>query len=54
MKEGWKRFAGIDWLRWEESQEIRLDFVAGRWDEGHPDVMAELAREPKIEYGDHS
>jgi peptidoglycan/xylan/chitin deacetylase (PgdA/CDA1 family) len=29
-------------------------FVAGRWVEGHPDVMAELAREPLIEFGDHS
>src|SRR5262245_26459263 len=32
MKEAWKRFAGLDWLRWAESQEIRLDYVAGRWD----------------------
>jgi class 3 adenylate cyclase/tetratricopeptide (TPR) repeat protein len=32
MKQGWKRFAGVDWLRWTESQEIRLDYVAGRWD----------------------
>ena len=29
-------------------------FVSGRWVEGHPDVMAELAREPLIEFGDHS
>jgi peptidoglycan-N-acetylglucosamine deacetylase len=29
-------------------------FVAGRWVEGHPDVMEELAREPLIEFGDHS
>jgi len=29
-------------------------FVAGRWVEGHPDVMAELSREPLIEFGDHS
>jgi class 3 adenylate cyclase/tetratricopeptide (TPR) repeat protein len=32
MREGWKRFASVDWLRWTESQEIRLDYVAGRWD----------------------
>ncbi|MFL5930286.1 MAG: ATP-binding protein [Gaiellaceae bacterium] len=32
MKEAWKRFAGVDWLRWAESQEIRLAYVAGRWD----------------------
>jgi class 3 adenylate cyclase/tetratricopeptide (TPR) repeat protein len=32
MKEAWKRFAGVDWLRWAESQEIRLDYNAGRWD----------------------
>jgi peptidoglycan/xylan/chitin deacetylase (PgdA/CDA1 family) len=29
-------------------------FVSGRWVEGHPDVMAELTREPLIEFGDHS
>jgi peptidoglycan/xylan/chitin deacetylase (PgdA/CDA1 family) len=29
-------------------------FVSGRWVEGHPDVMAELAQEPLIEFGDHS
>ena len=29
-------------------------FVSGRWVESHPDVMAELAREPLIEFGDHS
>jgi len=33
MKEAWKRFAVPDWLRWAESQEIRLDYVAGRWDQ---------------------
>ena len=33
MKQAWKRFAGVDWLRWAESQEIRLAYVAGRWDE---------------------
>lgn len=32
MKEAWKRFAAVDWLRWAEAQEIRLDYVAGRWD----------------------
>jgi peptidoglycan/xylan/chitin deacetylase (PgdA/CDA1 family) len=29
-------------------------FVSGRWIEGHPDVMAELAADPLIEFGDHS
>ena len=29
-------------------------FVSGRWVEGHPDVMTELAAEPLIEFGDHS
>jgi class 3 adenylate cyclase/tetratricopeptide (TPR) repeat protein len=33
MKQAWKRFAGVDWLRWAEGQEIRLAYVAGRWDE---------------------
>ncbi|MGH3080064.1 MAG: ATP-binding protein [Gaiellaceae bacterium] len=33
MREGWKRFAGIDWLRWGESQEIRLLYLEGRWNE---------------------
>jgi peptidoglycan-N-acetylglucosamine deacetylase len=29
-------------------------FVSGRWVESHPDVMAELAIDPLIEFGDHS
>jgi peptidoglycan/xylan/chitin deacetylase (PgdA/CDA1 family) len=29
-------------------------FVSGRWVEGHPDVMQELAADPLIEFGDHS
>jgi peptidoglycan/xylan/chitin deacetylase (PgdA/CDA1 family) len=29
-------------------------FVSGRWVELHPDAMDELAREPLIEFGDHS
>jgi peptidoglycan/xylan/chitin deacetylase (PgdA/CDA1 family) len=29
-------------------------FVSGRWVESHPDVMAELATDPLIEFGDHS
>ena len=29
-------------------------FVSGRWVESHPDAMVELAREPLIEFGDHS
>jgi peptidoglycan/xylan/chitin deacetylase (PgdA/CDA1 family) len=29
-------------------------FVSGRWVESHPDAMSELAREPLIEFGDHS
>jgi class 3 adenylate cyclase/tetratricopeptide (TPR) repeat protein len=33
MKEAWKRFAGGDWLRWADSQEIRLLYVRGRWDD---------------------
>jgi class 3 adenylate cyclase/tetratricopeptide (TPR) repeat protein len=33
MKEAWKRYASVDWLRWNESQEIRLQYMAGRWDE---------------------
>ncbi len=33
MKEAWKRFAGIDWLRWNESQKVRLLYVEGRWDD---------------------
>ncbi|HET8651358.1 MAG TPA: adenylate/guanylate cyclase domain-containing protein [Gaiellaceae bacterium] len=32
MHEGWKRFASVDWLRWKDSQEIRLDYAIGRWD----------------------
>jgi class 3 adenylate cyclase/tetratricopeptide (TPR) repeat protein len=31
MRQAWRRFAVIDWLRWTESQEIRLDYLAGRW-----------------------
>jgi class 3 adenylate cyclase len=33
MKEAWKRFAGVDWLRWHDSQLIRLLYIEGRWDE---------------------
>ena len=29
-------------------------FVSGRWVEGHPDAMAELAADALIEFGDHS
>jgi peptidoglycan/xylan/chitin deacetylase (PgdA/CDA1 family) len=29
-------------------------FVSGRWVELHPDAMAALAREPLVEFGDHS
>jgi peptidoglycan/xylan/chitin deacetylase (PgdA/CDA1 family) len=29
-------------------------FVSGRWVERHPDVMAELAADPLVEFGDHS
>jgi peptidoglycan/xylan/chitin deacetylase (PgdA/CDA1 family) len=29
-------------------------FVSGRWVESHPEVMAMLARDPLIEFGDHS
>jgi peptidoglycan/xylan/chitin deacetylase (PgdA/CDA1 family) len=29
-------------------------FVSGRWVDSHPDAMSELAREPLIEFGDHS
>ena len=31
MKEAWKRFSHRDWLRWGDSQEIRLRYMAGRW-----------------------
>jgi class 3 adenylate cyclase len=33
MKEAWKRFASVDWLRWNESQGVRLHYLAGRWDD---------------------
>ena len=33
MKEAWKRFSHRDWLRWGDSQEIRVRFMAGRWDD---------------------
>jgi class 3 adenylate cyclase len=33
MKEAWKRFASVDWLRWNQSQEVRLQYLDGRWDE---------------------
>jgi class 3 adenylate cyclase len=32
MRAGWRRYASLDWLRWTESQEIRLDYAEGRWD----------------------
>jgi tetratricopeptide (TPR) repeat protein len=33
MGEAWKRFANLDWLRWTDSQEIRLRYAAGDWDD---------------------
>lgn len=32
-REAWKQFAAADWLRWNDSQEIKLLYMAGRWDE---------------------
>jgi tetratricopeptide (TPR) repeat protein len=32
MQEAWKRFAGVDWLRWHDSQLVRLLYIEGRWD----------------------
>jgi class 3 adenylate cyclase len=32
MRDGFKRFGSVDWRRWMESQEIRLDCAVGRWD----------------------
>jgi peptidoglycan/xylan/chitin deacetylase (PgdA/CDA1 family) len=29
-------------------------FVSGRWVESHPDIMAELSRDPLVSFGDHS
>jgi class 3 adenylate cyclase/tetratricopeptide (TPR) repeat protein len=51
MKEAWKRFAGVDWLRWAESQEIRLDYAAGRWD--HAVELADRWIEDAGERGGH-
>jgi class 3 adenylate cyclase/tetratricopeptide (TPR) repeat protein len=33
MLENWKRFSSLDWLRWAHSQEIRLLYLSGRWDD---------------------
>ncbi|MGH3064352.1 MAG: ATP-binding protein [Gaiellaceae bacterium] len=33
MMHAWKRFSHFDWLRWGDSQEIRLHYMAGRWDD---------------------
>jgi class 3 adenylate cyclase/tetratricopeptide (TPR) repeat protein len=33
MRAAWKRFASVDWLRWADSQEIRLLYLDGRWDD---------------------
>ena len=33
MQESAQRFASIDWFRWADSQEIRLLYLAGRWDD---------------------
>jgi class 3 adenylate cyclase/tetratricopeptide (TPR) repeat protein len=33
MRTAWKRFSNVDWLRWTDSQQIRLDYLAGRWDD---------------------
>ena len=51
MKEGWKRFASIDWLRWAEGQEVRLDYLAGRWD--HAVEIADRWIEDAAKQGGH-
>jgi len=33
MEEAWKRFAVLDWLRWNDHQRGALLYMAGRWDE---------------------
>jgi tetratricopeptide (TPR) repeat protein len=33
MLENWKRFPSLDWLRWAHSQEIRLLYLSGRWED---------------------
>jgi len=33
MGEAWKRFANVSWLRWADSQEIRLRYMSGDWDD---------------------
>jgi class 3 adenylate cyclase len=33
MKEAWKRFASVEWLRWNESQAVRHLYIEGRWDD---------------------
>ena len=44
--------AGFDILKRE--QVPATIFVSGRWVEFHPDAMAELVRDPLVEFGDHS
>src|SRR5215211_454246 len=33
MEDAWKRFAVVDWLRWNDHQRSALLYMAGRWDE---------------------
>jgi class 3 adenylate cyclase len=33
MEQAWKRFGGVDFLRWHDSQEVRLLYIDGQWDE---------------------
>ena len=33
MRQALERYGGLDWLRWAESQHIRVLYMAGRWDE---------------------
>ena len=51
MKEAWKRFASVDWLRWAEAEEIRLDYAAGRWD--HAVEIADRWIEDAAQQGGH-
>jgi peptidoglycan/xylan/chitin deacetylase (PgdA/CDA1 family) len=53
-REGWY---GFDRDVFEVLQRERVPatiFVSGRWVDTHPEAMADLARDPMIEFGDHS
>jgi peptidoglycan/xylan/chitin deacetylase (PgdA/CDA1 family) len=53
-RKGWYGFDRDVFEILEREQVPATIFVSGRWVDTHPEAMADLARDPLIEFGDHS